>query len=99
MTIALLLCCPALPCPPIGIVAQARAVLAWHSRYSFCPTCGSATRVDEGGHKRSCLREGCRSLKGIHNTCYPRVGEEHARSIRIGLQVTNYMYQNTGTDH
>ncbi|KAG5280477.1 hypothetical protein AALO_G00060470 [Alosa alosa] len=56
-----------------GVVAQARAVLAWHSRYSFCPTCGSETRVDEGGHKRTCLREGCRSLKGIHNTCYPRV--------------------------
>ncbi|XP_063050379.1 peroxisomal NADH pyrophosphatase NUDT12 [Engraulis encrasicolus] len=56
-----------------SIVAQSRAMLAWHSRYSFCPTCGSETTVDEGGHKRSCLREGCRSLKGIHNTCYPRV--------------------------
>ncbi|XP_031426941.1 peroxisomal NADH pyrophosphatase NUDT12 [Clupea harengus] len=56
-----------------GVVAQARAVLAWHSRYSFCPTCGSGTRVDDGGHKRTCLREGCRSLRGIHNTCYPRV--------------------------
>ncbi|KAL2092869.1 hypothetical protein ACEWY4_012667 [Coilia grayii] len=56
-----------------GIIAHARAVLAWHSRYSFCPTCGSETRVDEGGHKRTCLREGCLSLRGIHNTCYPRV--------------------------
>ncbi|XP_019966952.2 NAD-capped RNA hydrolase NUDT12 isoform X1 [Paralichthys olivaceus] len=56
-----------------GVVAQARSVLAWHSRYSFCPTCGSSTRLEEGGHKRSCLNSDCRSLRGVHNTCYPRV--------------------------
>ncbi|XP_053091999.1 NAD-capped RNA hydrolase NUDT12 isoform X3 [Pangasianodon hypophthalmus] len=56
-----------------GIVVQARSVLAWHSRYSFCPTCGGETKVDEGGYKRTCLTEGCRSLQGIDNTCYPRV--------------------------
>ncbi|KAM9359874.1 NAD-capped RNA hydrolase NUDT12 [Symphorus nematophorus] len=56
-----------------GIVAQARSVLAWHSRYSFCPTCGSSTKLEEGGYKRSCQNSDCRSLKGVHNTCYPRV--------------------------
>ncbi|KAL6114923.1 nudt12 [Pungitius sinensis] len=56
-----------------GVVAQARAVLAWHSRYSFCPTCGSGTVLEEGGYKRSCLSADCRSRKGVHNTCYPRV--------------------------
>lgn len=56
-----------------GVVAQARAVLAWHSRYSFCATCGSSTQLEEGGYKRSCLNSDCRSLKGVHNTCYPRV--------------------------
>uniref|UniRef100_A0A8C2X4V9 NAD-capped RNA hydrolase NUDT12 n=1 Tax=Cyclopterus lumpus TaxID=8103 RepID=A0A8C2X4V9_CYCLU len=56
-----------------GVVAQARSVLAWHSRYSFCPTCGGSTALEEGGYKRSCLNPGCRSLKGVHNTCYPRV--------------------------
>lgn len=56
-----------------GVVAQARSVLAWHSRYSFCPTCGSGTKVEEGGYKRSCLNSDCKSLKGVHNTCYPRV--------------------------
>lgn len=59
---------------PPGIVAQARSVLAWHERYSFCPTCGSSTSLEEGGYKRSCLNSDCRSLKGVHNTCYPRVG-------------------------
>ncbi|XP_061116813.1 peroxisomal NADH pyrophosphatase NUDT12 [Conger conger] len=56
-----------------GVIAQARSVLAWHDRYSFCPTCGSRTKVCEGGYKRTCLNEDCRSLQGIQNTCYPRV--------------------------
>ncbi|KAL6040366.1 hypothetical protein STEG23_033881, partial [Scotinomys teguina] len=56
-----------------GVVAQARSVLAWHSRYKFCPTCGSATKVEEGGYKRVCLRENCPSHNGVHNTSYPRV--------------------------
>ncbi|TNN38178.1 Peroxisomal NADH pyrophosphatase NUDT12 [Liparis tanakae] len=59
-----------------GVVAQARSVLAWHSRYSFCPTCGGGTAPEEAGHKRSCLDAGCRSRKGVHNTCYPRVGTQ-----------------------
>uniref|UniRef100_G3U0G0 NAD-capped RNA hydrolase NUDT12 n=1 Tax=Loxodonta africana TaxID=9785 RepID=G3U0G0_LOXAF len=58
-----------------GVVAQARSVLAWHSRYKFCPTCGSATRIEEGGYKRVCLKEDCPSLHGVHNTSYPRVAD------------------------
>lgn len=57
-------------------MAQARSVLAWHSRYGFCPTCGSGTKMEEGGYKRSCLNPDCRSLNGVHNTSYPRVGEK-----------------------
>ncbi|TMS04062.1 Peroxisomal NADH pyrophosphatase NUDT12 [Larimichthys crocea] len=56
-----------------GVVAQARSTLAWHDRYSFCPTCGSSTKLEEGGYKRSCLNSDCRSLKGVHSTCYPQV--------------------------
>ncbi|KAF7652793.1 hypothetical protein LDENG_00092230 [Lucifuga dentata] len=56
-----------------GIVAQACSLLAWHSRYAFCPTCGSGTKAEEAGYKRSCLNATCRSQKGIHNTRYPRV--------------------------
>nr|XP_057925507.1 peroxisomal NADH pyrophosphatase NUDT12 isoform X2 [Doryrhamphus excisus]XP_057925508.1 peroxisomal NADH pyrophosphatase NUDT12 isoform X2 [Doryrhamphus excisus]XP_057925509.1 peroxisomal NADH pyrophosphatase NUDT12 isoform X2 [Doryrhamphus excisus]XP_057925510.1 peroxisomal NADH pyrophosphatase NUDT12 isoform X2 [Doryrhamphus excisus] len=57
-----------------GVLAPARSLLAWHARYAFCPTCGSATRAEEGGHKRSCRDSACKSLQGVHNTCYPRVG-------------------------
>ncbi|XP_063820153.1 NAD-capped RNA hydrolase NUDT12 isoform X1 [Pseudophryne corroboree] len=56
-----------------GILAQARSVLAWHSRYKFCPTCGGETVIEEGGYKRTCLKGGCPSLQGIHNTSYPRL--------------------------
>ncbi|CAM4671452.1 unnamed protein product [Lepidochelys kempii] len=56
-----------------GVVAQARSLLAWHNRYQFCPTCGSATKIEEGGYKTTCLKEDCPSLQGVHNTSYPRV--------------------------
>ncbi|XP_060091611.1 NAD-capped RNA hydrolase NUDT12 [Heteronotia binoei] len=56
-----------------GIIAQARSVLAWDSRYQFCPTCGSAAKLEDGGYKKTCLKEDCPSHEGIHNTCYPRV--------------------------
>ncbi|XP_075458270.1 NAD-capped RNA hydrolase NUDT12 isoform X2 [Ascaphus truei] len=56
-----------------GILAQARSVLAWHNRYKFCPTCGGGTIIEEGGYKRTCLKEECPSLRGVHNTSYPRV--------------------------
>ncbi|XP_077377893.1 NAD-capped RNA hydrolase NUDT12 isoform X2 [Festucalex cinctus] len=55
-----------------GVLAPARALLAWHRRYAFCSTCGGATVSEEGGHKRTCRRQQCPSNKGIHNTCYPR---------------------------
>ncbi|KAJ7335727.1 hypothetical protein JRQ81_013668 [Phrynocephalus forsythii] len=56
-----------------GVIAQARSVLAWDNRYKFCPTCGSATKLEDGGYRKSCLKEDCASHHGIHNTCYPRV--------------------------
>ncbi|NXL87254.1 NUD12 pyrophosphatase, partial [Alectura lathami] len=62
-----------LPEKEAGVVAQARSVLAWHSRYRFCPTCGSATKIEEGGYKKTCMKEDCPSLQGVHNTSYPRV--------------------------
>ena len=47
-----------------GIFAEARSMLAWHDRYQFCPTCGSASRLEEGGYKRVCENMECRSHKG-----------------------------------
>ena len=38
--------------PPIS---EAKAVLHWHARHRFCPNCGTATKVVDGGWRRDCL--------------------------------------------
>ena len=48
-----------------SILGHARSMLAWHERYSYCATCGSTTRVEEAGYKRTCNNEECRSHQGI----------------------------------
>ena len=37
--------------PPI---AEAKAVLHWHARHRFCPNCGTATKIVDGGWRRDC---------------------------------------------
>ena len=37
--------------PPL---AEAKAVLGWHARHRFCPNCGAATKVVQGGWRRDC---------------------------------------------
>jgi NAD+ diphosphatase len=44
----------ALPPEQLGIVAQARALLHWHSRHRFCAACGAATALAEAGYRRHC---------------------------------------------
>ncbi|CAD5112205.1 DgyrCDS1439 [Dimorphilus gyrociliatus] len=61
-----------LPEDQAGIAAQARSLLAWHDRNKFCSTCGTISEVKDGGHKRQCTNDSCRSRSGVHNTCYPR---------------------------
>jgi NAD+ diphosphatase len=42
--------------PPeeLGLLAQARSLLVWHSRRSFCSNCGARTEVQDGGYRRHC---------------------------------------------
>jgi NAD+ diphosphatase len=37
--------------PPL---AEAKAILGWHARHRFCPNCGSATQISQGGWRRDC---------------------------------------------
>jgi NAD+ diphosphatase len=37
--------------PPL---AEAKALLGWHARHRFCPNCGAATVVTQGGWRRDC---------------------------------------------
>lgn len=54
----------------------------WNQRHMYCPACGRRTKLDEGGHKRTCppVPAGetggapCISQNGVHNFAYPRTG-------------------------
>jgi NAD+ diphosphatase len=37
-----------------GIIAQAKALIDWHQRHSFCPRCGAPTRLMDAGYRRLC---------------------------------------------
>jgi NAD+ diphosphatase len=37
--------------PPL---AEGKALVGWHARHRFCPNCGAATRLVEGGWRRDC---------------------------------------------
>ena len=38
----------------LGILAEAKSMLDWHRRHSFCANCGSASRVTTAGWQRIC---------------------------------------------
>ena len=44
----------ALPPQEAGIVAHARALLDWHRRHRFCPSCGGTTQPRRAGAMRKC---------------------------------------------
>ena len=37
-----------------AIAGQAKALLDWHARHGFCPACGHATEMRDGGYRRVC---------------------------------------------
>jgi NAD+ diphosphatase len=39
----------------LGVAAQARTLLHWHTRHRFCANCGAATQPGDAGYKRVCL--------------------------------------------
>lgn len=41
-----------------GVMTTAVALANWHARHQFCPRCGSATVVEEGGWVRRCSQDG-----------------------------------------
>jgi len=43
-----------LPKRETAIAGQAKALLDWHERHGFCPNCGHATEVKDGGYRRVC---------------------------------------------
>src|SRR5262249_39139920 len=43
-----------LPGADTAILGQAKALIDWHQRHSFCPNCGAATTLADGGYRRLC---------------------------------------------
>ena len=43
-----------LPARDTAIAGQAKALLDWHKRHSFCPNCGHVTELKDGGYRRLC---------------------------------------------
>lgn len=48
-----------------SIAAQARGILAWHGSHQFCPECGTQSDMVEGGYRRRCRNENCKTRKGV----------------------------------
>jgi NAD+ diphosphatase len=38
----------------LGILAQARSLIHWHERRSFCSNCGARNEIADAGHRRHC---------------------------------------------
>ena len=47
-----------LPGRDLAIAGQAKALLDWHKRHSFCASCGTRTELRDGGYRRHCLNCG-----------------------------------------
>ena len=43
-----------LPARDCAIAGQGKAVLDWNRRHGFCPNCGTATQMRDGGWRRAC---------------------------------------------
>jgi NAD+ diphosphatase len=55
-----------LPAGDAGIVAQARALIEWHTRHRFCGTCGAPTAMTGGGAVRKCTSCGVEHFPNPH---------------------------------
>ncbi len=50
-----------LPADEAALLAYAKGMLWWHERHRFCGVCGHATRSIDGGHRRLCINESCKT--------------------------------------
>eukprot|EP01114_Cavostelium_apophysatum_P003016 TRINITY_DN12728_c0_g1_i1.p1 TRINITY_DN12728_c0_g1~~TRINITY_DN12728_c0_g1_i1.p1 ORF type:complete len:356 (-),score=35.14 TRINITY_DN12728_c0_g1_i1:16-1083(-) len=44
-----------------AVLGQARAILHWHTKTKFCSVCGHSTYSKQGGSKRACTNQECKS--------------------------------------
>ena len=63
----------------LSILAQARSILHWHERHSFCANCGAKSLMADAGYKRVCAQ-----CKTEH---FPRTDPVVIMAVRHGDQV------------
>ncbi len=63
----------------LSILAQARSILHWHERHSFCANCGAKSLMADAGYKRVCL-----TCKTEH---FPRTDPVVIMAVRHGDQI------------
>ncbi|MCC8392288.1 NAD(+) diphosphatase [Paraburkholderia sp. MMS20-SJTR3] len=49
----------------LGVLGEAKSMLDWHHRHSFCANCGSASRVAAAGWQRTCDACGARHFPRV----------------------------------
>lgn len=55
-----------------SILAQARSLVDWNVRNTFCSICGIRLDSTEAGYKKQCPKDTCLAKLEISNTSYPR---------------------------
>lgn len=50
-----------LPAEESALLAYAKGILWWHERHRYCGVCGHPTRAVDGGHRRLCTNEVCKT--------------------------------------
>jgi len=50
-----------LPNAEASLLAYGKGMLWWHERHKFCGVCGHPTRAVDGGHRRLCTNEACKT--------------------------------------
>jgi len=74
----------ALPAAELGILAQARSMIAWHERRTFCSNCAARLETTDAGYRRHCPQCGMDH--------FPRTDPvvimvaRHAQGILLGRQ-------------
>ncbi len=75
-----------LPAAELGILAQARSLIHWHERRTFCSNCGSRNKSADAGYRRHCA-----ACKADH---FPRtdpvmiIVARHKSRILLGRQAS-----------
>jgi NAD+ diphosphatase len=68
----------------LSILAQARSLVHWHERHSFCANCGSTTTIKDAGYRRACAACGAEHFPRTDPVVI--IAVTHGERILLGRQ-------------